>query len=490
MQMIGEDVNPKQKKNKGQGLLLALIILLIIICITIYIYIQYLDSTIVKFYKDGQMKKIADTLLIEDNGTVYVSINGISSMLDYEFKQGIYNTDNQDPNKCYVKPIQNKEKDKNFEAENMVIAFSLDSGEILKTPITTQDGTQIDYDVYTISKPIKKINGEFYISIEGLQIAYHVKLTINANQVKLSTLPYLVQYYTQRIANYNGLAALSTDYSNQVALVYGFIIGSNANGEVGCVYTNGESTKSILDTRFQAITFNENRGELIAKIGGKYGIYELDGTRRIEPQYDRIELLDKNLNYYIVENGSKKGLIDQNGKIILHTDYTSIGIDISAFKTQNIKNSRLLFENCIPLVKDGKFGIVDLTGKTLMPFEIDAFGSKASSVDGKTVNPILIIPEYEAIIYMKNNKYGAIDKTGKSIIPAVLDNVYSITENNVTQYFMKYTTNGIIQTVNVIDYLKQQGIVEVKKEVKDTPVEEDITIEEDTNNTINNINIE
>ena len=182
------------------------------------------------------------------------------------------------------------------------------------------------------------------------------------------------------------------------------------------------------------------------------GIMSYDSTTKINPEYDEIKQIDKDSGLYLATNNKKQGVINANGSIVLYLEYDQIGIDGTKFNSNNIKNQYLLYDNCIPVKRNNKWGIFDKTGKQILEVKYDDLGCTAGSgtQGDKTANNILLIPDYEGIVVKQGELYGIMDSTGKELVPVALQSVYSITNAGQDTYYMIYDN----RVMNVITYIE------------------------------------
>lgn len=445
MEIIGTNQYEKDRKSKKTmiGITIAIIILFIIsiiLCITIY----YLKEQQFKFYVDGQKTKVSESeLFVYEGDTVYVSLKDIAPIINYNYYNGGYKEYSEDSSKCYL------------ESENEICTFEKDSNIIYKTPYN-----EIDYSYYNINKPIKKINNKLYITKEGLCLACNLGFFYepDKNTIKIYTIDHYAKYYTQ---NYK-YSAVSDNFKNQKALLYGLMIVQNMDNtekiinekdlRYGIYTIDG---KEIVGTKYTSIEFIESTQEFIVKTTeNKVGIITADGDTKVSPQYDSLKQIDKDLNLYLATNNGKKGVIEKNGKILIYLEYDEIGINPEPFQGNNIKNSYLLFNNVIPVKQNGKWGLYDKKGNLILPIEYDGMGCIQNS---NTSNNVLIIPDIKGIVIAKeyelekNRKttlYGIVNSLGRTMVPAGLEKVYSVVTNGREEYSMIYQEN----TYNVIEW--------------------------------------
>ena len=64
---------------------------------------------------------------------------------------------------------------------------------------------------------------------------------------------------------------------------------------------------------------------------------------------------------YEAQREGKYGIIDVKGNIKLYIENDAIGLDISKFEKNDIRNKYLLVDNLIPVKKNDLWGLVDKT---------------------------------------------------------------------------------------------------------------------------------
>lgn len=162
-----------------------------------------------------------------------------------------------------------------------------------------------------------------------------------------------------------------------------------------------------------------------------WGFVDTNGNVVVQPQYvevgdfsDGLAMVSKR-GPDIVENNElmgpitrqtyKYGFIDKAGKEVIPLIYDSVsytdvhsGDSFLGFMTRRYGFS----EGLVSVEKDGKWGVIDTSGNTVIPFT-DKYGSIGSFHDG-----LACVSVYDKYWIPK---YGYIDKTGKLIIPVNYD---------------------------------------------------------------------
>lgn len=156
------------------------------------------------------------------------------------------------------------------------------------------------------------------------------------------------------LINLDGKQLLNTEYE-EISAVSGIknSIKIKKDSKYGIV--NDEGT-IIVENKYADITNlgkDDKSGFIVKNDEGKFGVVSYTGSQVLDTKYEGIEKLHVNDLYVIVENQKQK-LIDKDGNVVL-----SDGFD----KIQTILANK---ENGIIFEKDGKFGVMKLTGEVII----------------------------------------------------------------------------------------------------------------------------
>lgn len=453
MNIIGTDMAAKEKKTKKiMKIIIILIVVLLLISVALFGVIYYLQGKQFKFSIDGKTigsSAYASDLFVFEGNEVYVSIKDISTLVNYYYFNGGYKEYTESEERCYL------------ESANEIVTFENESDIIYKTP-----ENEIDYTYYKINAPIKRMNDKLYITMEGLCNACNLQMSYNkkSNKIVVYTLQYLTNYYMKKYTN----AAIADNFNNQKALLYGLLVVQNVPNTSRTTASNiryginNLNNEEIVGMKYTQVDFIEGTEEFIVTTEEKkVGIITSEGITKVSPQYESLKQIDKDLNLYLAKLNGKYGVVEKNGKILIYMEYDQIGIDPTQYQTNNIKNKYILFDNAIPVKRDGVWGMFDVKGNIILPIEYVGLGCiSRNSVPGRTTNNILTIPEIKGIVISKQYEvdkrkyvyYGIIDEQGNELVPPYLETVYSIIENGKETYTM--INNG--NSINVIDYVQKQ----------------------------------
>ena len=185
--------------------------------------------------------------------------------------------------------------------------------------------------------------------------------------------------------------------------------------------------------------------------------------------------MDSDVGLYVVKKDDKFGVIDLKGNEKIYIENDEIGIDISKFSQNNIKNKYILADGLIP-VKNGEYwGLYDTNGEQLTPFQYDSLGYIASS--NKEAINLLVIPKYNVLVACQNKKYTLINPSGQELFPAVADDIYMSISNGQTYYYI--TVND--KKFDLIEYLDSNGIITTGQDENEQNNEQNVGGEEQGN---------
>ncbi len=438
MNLIEESFQTKEEKNKKTAIriVLAAIILVVVIIVGIVSYMAYIKGSELKVSLDGNQNADVKKLLVFENGTVYAPIKKIASYLGYNSYNGEYFEKSESNSKCYV------------ESENEVANFELNSKKIYKLDLNARAE---NYEYVYSKEPVKAIEGELYASAEAIEKAFNVSFQYNEekNTVQIFTLPYLVNFYNPYVLNW-GYVGISEEFVNQKAILKNMLVVTNNNRKVGVLDTEG---KSILEVKYSNITYLPSIGEggdFLVEDNGKVGVMSKNRETKIQLIYDSIELLDLDAGLYVASKDGKYGVLDFRGKVIIYIENDEIGVDISRFKENGIKNKYILAENLIPARKDGKWGLYDIKGKLLVDYQYDSLGYTATS--SRNALSLLIIPDYNVIVACKDKKYTLLNSIGEELFSGpVADDIYMTIDGGKKHYYIRAND----QEMDAEEYLNQ-----------------------------------
>ena len=391
MDLLNENHAQEQKPIKGKKTVLTLLILSIVFAILIIAVMIFISAN--KEKKDiiivnGQSQEIKGDFIVADtNNTKYISLKQLADLVGYRYDNSEYKNYGYDTTKCHIKD------------GTLISGFELDSNKIYKY----EEGTNLDYQYYTLKYNIMTYKDQMYIALADLQTALNIYCTTDQNNnITISTIEYLSLEYQKELKTLG--YDVTTEPNNQKALAYGWII-ANKGGEWTVLNTKFEE---ILGSTYASIYFDEyNKNYIVSNNNGQYGI--ISSTCSIEKnlKYDNLEILNYQNMLYKVENNNKYGIIRKDGSSLTN----GIIYDQIGYKAE--PSNKILYTLIIP------------------------------ALDEETP---------ETIVVKQNGKYGLISlKTGETFLPCDhLDKLYSIDDLGVTYYKIEVEK----QTLDLLEYLK------------------------------------
>lgn len=468
MNLLDEDFsNNKEKKSSNVIKIIIIFIVLIVIAIVgILSYMMYLQGTVLRVYlNDMENAQIKDLLVFEEDGTIYVPVRAISSYLGYNCYSGEYSNRSQDNSRCYV------------ENEDEVANLTLNSNKIYKLNLETKED---NYSYIYMDKPVKAINGELYITTDGMQKAFNTTFVYDQqnNAITMYTTPYLITSYTNRILDY-GYTALSETFENEKAILKNMLVVTD-DTYYGVI--NATDGTPILECQYDDVLYQEATGDFVVCSNEKYGIIGTDQKTKVELNYDSIDLMDYDAGLYLVSRNNLYGVVNLSGNTVIYAENEQIGIDISEFEEDNLKNGYILIDELIPVKRNDKWGLFDIDGEQVVAFEYDSFGYIANS--SRDATNLLVIPDYNVIVACIDDRYTLLNSSGEQPIRAFVDDIYMVISGGKKSYKMMVND----REYDVEEYLDRLGVQKTttNNNTSTNTTQSNTTNTEQANNQVNN----
>lgn len=438
--------NSNAKKYILIGLIISVALLLIVLVLSV-LYSGMKPKNLKLVVNGNSINFSQDTFLMENN-KIYVSLKDIANVIDYRYYEGGYREFTQDKSICYL------------QSEDEIVVYELGKNTIRKT----LNDKNILYSEFDITEPVKKNNDKLYCLASDLRIGCNIAISYNqsTNQIDINTLEDLYTKYNDNAKQnkYTNVKELDDNFNNKKAILYGMMVvsdtskedsNSRGNAKYGVISLDG--TKTYLDIKYNEIDFVEILQQFIVKGENKFGVVDNKGTQKIKLEYDGIKLFSGINKLYYAEKNNKKGILDEDGEALgenLYVEFDELGINASLFPNDNIENSMLLYNSCIPAKRGEKWGLFNIEGELVSKFEWDEFGFRANKDDrnnSSNSKNILLVPNMEGIVVCKNGKYGIIDTEGNLLAVPEFDRIYSETVGGKEKYYLQYG-NTIIDIEN------------------------------------------
>lgn len=460
MQWYEENKNTKEDRvnNILKVSIIVTLIFIVILIGLIMVLSKSTETTQVALIDGKTRNEIYKLLQYEEkeNGEVkiLIPIKEIAPYLGYKAFNGNYNSATEDKNKCFIISEESEEGKKKIKE---VANFELDSNIISKLDLTVQNA---DYEICTIEEKIVQKDDKLYTTIEGIEKAFNVSFSYDSQtkQIKIFTLPFLVDYYQEKIekGEYSGYKSLdTTSVTNQKAILDGILIVTSESQKYGAI--KAEKGTAILEAKYDGIKYMPLKSSFMVSTNKKIGIISNEGKTLINPEYDSLKLIDSKNDYYLAKKNNMYGVINNTGKEIIYIENEQIGIDISSYEKNEIKNGYILLDNLIPVMKNKKWGFYDIKGNQVTNFKYDSIGCMTKNENN--VYGLLVVPDYNLIVVQKDKKYSVMDENGKdNILPFSFDGMYIKVESGNLKYCMQVDN----KEYNLIKTLSNMGITTKK----------------------------
>ena len=456
-----EELEKNSKSKKNVLISIVFCTFLVILLFIILRIVIYQDSITPKLFLDDKQISIPENLYIKTEDDIYFDVKKFGALLGYTYTKGTYGEYNENPDSCY---LQN-----DFEilaltagANKFTKYIELNSQAKIGDMKVTAKNNNGYSESFHVEKPVVLENDILYVSKEYIPIMFNVQISLEEYRTKIYSLNFLTNYAKKIVAG-NNLFEISGDYENLRGVVSGYIVVGDAKTakeksvNFGVISLNG---KDVISKKYEEITFIQNTEQFyVTTADGRVGILDNEAGNVIAPsdKFEEISLLDQENKIYLVRKGKEYGVVNGKGKILIYPEKDQIGIDLKTNKFENIDNPNVLFNKCIPVKKDNKYGLYNLDGELLLENVYDGFGyittEKASSGNEESV---LLIPSsvgINGIVVNYNDSYGIYDVNVGLTVPTVFEKIYSRTRNGETTYYVLY--NG--EELDLEEYLKSSN---------------------------------
>ena len=235
------------------------------------------------------------------------------------------------------------------------------------------------------------------------------------------------------------------------------IVKASSNGKYGLL--SGDYKNLILEPKYDKINYIPDSKTFSVESNGKVGLFDKFGTRKIALEYDSITSMGKNSNLYVVKTNNQYGVVNANknesDKTIIFPEYDQIGISITDFSYNGVKNGYILLDELITVKQGNLWALYDKNGKQVSNgFKYTDIGCTRIKT-GNNIYSVVQIPEAKVLIVSdQSKKYGFMDLNGNdNIVAFVLDRIYIKTSEGKDSYWMSIISNGEEIERNVFDYL-------------------------------------
>lgn len=481
-----EEQQFRKRKTLKVGIIVCTIILVVLVVLMMMLQSQ--DAKTFKLFINDVQVQVSGDFIITENGENYIAAEEFANLINYRFRKGSYGEFSQnEENAAYM---QNDYEVAAFSAGSNVLKKYIDVDSQLDpntTGITvlSQNGYA---ETTTLSLDIIEKNGIIYIPVNCINDICNSTAQFNGNQLHVYTLPYLIEVAKVKAGEYK-YDTISGDYENLRALAYGMMVVMD-NDNYGVVGLYNRDDHNIPD-QYDKIVFNQNVKEFLVTRRNKVGILNSEGKSviDIDKNYEEISVLSDRLGLYLVAEDEQYGVLNRDGKEIVYPEFDSVGITEEVLDEYKIKTDDIIYipYDTMIVVRDGsKYGIYDIEDGQKLPPTYSDIGCDPEEVydeiEDTEASDIEIVDDAEKVLLldleledgtgikgivvksyvsaMNGERYGIYDSiTGRLIIPCACTQIYEITQNGRTKYYMEF--NG--EQLELVEYIEDHPELNLQK---------------------------
>ena len=397
------------------------------------------------------------------DGKVYYNIETLTKLTGYKYNNGAYGEEiDETKDKCYIDNggeyvtylLDSNEITKNIKivkqyTEELKIPYE----KISNTTLSNTSSAELDKESFTLEQPVIQFEDFLYASKEAITKGLNMRILDNQGTiVDIQTLEDLVNGYSNSLSQ-SGYT-LTPNFKNQRALSDGYaVVGKDK--EYGVV--DLETGKEVISLKYDSVEYVQSIGEFIVSSNSNYGMQKPGSqTTTIKLEYESIDLLNAEKKLYIVGKNGKYGVINSEGNEVIPTEYDQIGLtSVSAYKSQGEKDKYVINGECIPVMRNGNYGLYSIDGTLLASTRFSAIGCENPNeiIKNTSAMPTLTIPlsdKVTGIVFAMKNAagttvYGIITTNGTVVLNAYYTAIYYMQRNgNITYYFNKPANNELL----------------------------------------------
>lgn len=470
----------QEKKRKIFRLIIKIIVILFIFMIALLVLMKVKNSKSFKFVLDGETQSGIDTSMIlknekgkfvEENGEIFVSVQKLSSLLQYQYYNSEYKLKGEDKTKCQIR------------SGNIYTSYIADSNKLYKAIVKESNDNdtssknnnnsnknqeeavqedEVQYEYFTIANNVKIVNDEIFVSLEGIRLGFDISISYDkkTNTLSIVTLDKLEQVAKSKRSDI--VSSGEYEYINKRLFKYGMGIVKDSSGNLGVgSYTNSDKLSTyVASCKYSDIKFNEGTKTftVITSSDNKKCILYVDLNaqevkKNITCQYNNIKEIDNEFKYFVIEDNGKYGIIDSDGKIALYPLFEEIGLDDGLYI--NIDNKYILNNKYVPVKNNGKWGLYSIEGQKLIEPQFEDIGCTLAQ-NGESVAIIPDIKEnVDAVVFLYNAEkklYGLYNASTGDKIAISLIEVFKKQVDGQDKYYINYVIdkeNGVVHKLDV-----------------------------------------
>ena len=403
-------------------------------------------------------------LLTLPAGKTYFCIETVATMAGYKYNKGAYGALDESTDNCH---IDNGGEYVTFSSGSDALYKNIKrvddyDGELKYKKVNSNNASEIeDEELVLLEKPVIKFSdGKLYASYDAITQGLNMKIIADGSNITIFPMEQLIKTYSDFLTKEG--YTLTLNFRNQRALYKGYAVVAK-NKKYGVLKIEGNNYDEVISAKYDTVEYVQSIEEFIISSDGNYGMIAPGSEQpTIALKYDSIKLLDAGEKLYIVENDKKFGVVNTDGEIIIPTEYDQIGLkDIQAYKSQGITSKYLIAGECIPVMRNGLYGLFSKEGYTLARTNYTSIGCENPSklINNTSAMPTLVVPLTEnvnCIVFSMENSaginYGMMTTDGTIVRQPYYTAIYYMTSNGKpTYYFNKINNNEVLTLEELIN---------------------------------------
>ncbi|MBR2704053.1 MAG: WG repeat-containing protein [Clostridia bacterium] len=468
--------NEQERKQKIVKTIIRTIIVLVLIIAVLLVYRMIAKKKEFKCVIDGkQNTAVSSNLLYKDskgkvfieNGKVFVSLRELSNTLGYQFYNSEYKKKGEDKSKCQIQ-VNNIYTSYIAGSNKIYRAIVLNKDEGNNNSNNNQDDFQdieeakkVEFEYFTLEDNVRIENGELYATIEAAQIGFDIAIQYDekSNTLSICTLDYLENKAKEARTDY----APSSEYSykDKRLLKYGMVVVKDTQGNYGVAsYTRSDKSGTfIASCKYSDIDFNEANSTLstITNLDKKAGILYLNMAeqsveKNVTSEYQGIKEITDDFSYFLVKQDGKYGIINSEGKTVLPVAFEEIGVKEEEYSDLTCRY--ILEDKYVPVKLNGKWGLYNINGKKIIEPQYEEVGCNLA----QSGDSVVIIPNIRegitGIVFMYNRAkafYGLYNADTGERIAVSLTEVFKKVENGEENYYVNHIIDRLTSKAHTLN---------------------------------------
>ena len=242
------------------------------------------------------------------------------------------------------------------------------------------------------------------------------------------------------------------------------IVVKDTQGNYGVAsYTNNSMEGAfIASCKYSKIDFNEATSTLstITNLDNKAGILYLNLSnqsvdKNVTSEYQELREITDDFKYFLVKQDGKYGIINSDGNTVIPVAFDEIGVKEEEYSDLTCKY--ILENKYVPVKQNGKWGLYNIDGKKLIEPQYEEVGCNLA----QSGDSVVIIPNIKegvnGILFLYNREkafYGLYNADSGERIAVSLTEVFKKVENGEENYYVNHIIDRITSKAHTLNVRK------------------------------------